>query len=102
MNTMSGIGATLPVACRWCGERHGVRCYSVSAIEYHPDGTVKRVEFVRLAAPGLPAAFPSKSPQTIGDLPAGSSGKLWRTKELPSVTSPLGILGYDMYKGGAF
>ena len=33
--------------CRWCGEKHGVRCYAVAAIEYHPDGTVRRVEFVQ-------------------------------------------------------
>jgi hypothetical protein len=30
--------------CRWCGETH-LRCPEVSAIEYHPDGSVKRVEF---------------------------------------------------------
>lgn len=35
-----------PGTCRWCGMIHGPRCYAVAAIEYHPDGTVKRVEFV--------------------------------------------------------
>jgi hypothetical protein len=33
--------------CRWCGAWHGPRCPTVQAIEYHPDGTVKRVEFVK-------------------------------------------------------
>lgn len=27
---------------------HGPKCPSVKALEYHPDGTVKRVEFVEL------------------------------------------------------
>jgi hypothetical protein len=31
--------------CRWCGRWHGPVCPRVQAIEYHPDGTVKRVEF---------------------------------------------------------
>jgi hypothetical protein len=32
-------------SCRWCGGLHGVQCPSVKAIEYHQDGSVKRVEF---------------------------------------------------------
>jgi hypothetical protein len=32
--------------CRFCGMYHGPLCPSVRAIEYHPDGTVKRVELV--------------------------------------------------------
>lgn len=32
--------------CQWCGLIHGPRCPTVKAIEYHPDGTVKRVEFM--------------------------------------------------------
>lgn len=33
--------------CRWCGVIHMTtgKCPSVKAFEYHPDGTVKRVEF---------------------------------------------------------
>jgi hypothetical protein len=32
--------------CRWCGLIHASpMCPTVKAIEYHPDGTVKRVEF---------------------------------------------------------
>lgn len=31
--------------CWWCGTIHGVTCPRVKALEYHPDGRVKRVEF---------------------------------------------------------
>lgn len=31
--------------CRWCGMIHGPKCPSVKAMEFHLDGTVKRVEF---------------------------------------------------------
>lgn len=31
--------------CRYCGNYHGPLCPDVKAIEYHPNGTVKRVEF---------------------------------------------------------
>lgn len=33
-------------SCRWCGFFHGARCPQVAALEFSPDGTVKRVEFV--------------------------------------------------------
>lgn len=33
--------------CKWCGLTHGPRCHAVVAIEYYPDGAVKRVEFVK-------------------------------------------------------
>lgn len=42
-NTMT----PLPAACRWCGFAHGPRCPAVAAMEFHPDGTLKRVEFVQ-------------------------------------------------------
>lgn len=32
--------------CGWCGGYHSGTCPKVKAIEYHPDGTVKRVEFI--------------------------------------------------------
>ncbi len=35
----------MPRQCGWCGMIHGPRCPSVKAMEFHPDGTVKRVEF---------------------------------------------------------
>lgn len=36
-----------PRLCGYCGVVHGPRCPYVQAIEYYPDGTVKRVEFVK-------------------------------------------------------
>jgi hypothetical protein len=37
--------ATASGQCRWCGRYHGAFCPLVKALEFHPDGTVKRVEF---------------------------------------------------------
>lgn len=34
-----------PAPCRFCGQRHGHLCPYVRAIEYYPDGAVRRVEF---------------------------------------------------------
>lgn len=31
--------------CEWCGCIHSGKCPQVKAIQYHKDGTVKRVEF---------------------------------------------------------
>ena len=31
--------------CRWCKTYHPSKCPLVKALEYHPDGTLKRVEF---------------------------------------------------------
>lgn len=33
--------------CGFCGNFHGKICPSVRAIEYHENGTIKRVEFMR-------------------------------------------------------
>ena len=35
--------------CQFCGQKHGVRCPSVKAIEYYENGTVRRVEFMTAA-----------------------------------------------------
>lgn len=35
--------------CQWCGVIHGPKCPEVRAIEYHQDGTIKRVEFITRA-----------------------------------------------------
>lgn len=32
-------------ACPYCGSIHTSRCPQVKAFEYHPDGSLKRVEF---------------------------------------------------------
>lgn len=37
--------AVAPPTCRWCGLRHDTLCHLVKALEFFPDGTVKRVEF---------------------------------------------------------
>lgn len=31
--------------CQWCGQIHMTVCFMVKALEYFPDGTIKRVEF---------------------------------------------------------
>ena len=42
--------------CPYCGAVHVTgRCPAVKAIEYHPDGTTKRVEF--WGPPGMPLAY---------------------------------------------
>lgn len=45
-NTAKGFVDGPAATCRWCGMHHGPRCPGVAAMEFHPDGTVKRVEFV--------------------------------------------------------
>ncbi len=42
--------------CQWCGSWHSGKCPLVKAIDYYPDGTVKRVEFhdTRASAPEWP------------------------------------------------
>lgn len=34
-----------PVRCQYCGNFHQTICPTIKAMEYHPNGTVKRVEF---------------------------------------------------------
>lgn len=44
----TGSGASISywiTNCRWCGFMHTGQCPCVKAIEYYPDGVVKRVEF---------------------------------------------------------
>lgn len=38
-------GVNDPNRCAWCNGFHAHKCPLVKAIEYHPDGTTKRVEF---------------------------------------------------------
>lgn len=35
--------------CNLCGNEHEFKCPLIKAYEYHPDGIVKRVEFVTFA-----------------------------------------------------
>lgn len=40
--------------CRWCGAMHPeLRCPKIRAVEFHPDGTIKRVEFLTPADAAL-------------------------------------------------
>jgi hypothetical protein len=45
-------------ACTHCGGRHTGACPRVKSIEFHRDGTVKRVEYHPWAQPFLPPASP--------------------------------------------
>lgn len=56
--------AAVPVAtCQYCGAIHAGRCPAVAAIEYYPDGSVKRVEFL---SPQAPPSWPvPTSGQTV-------------------------------------
>lgn len=38
-------GTSLHQKCNYCGLYHEAKCPLVKAFEYHPDGTLKRVEF---------------------------------------------------------
>lgn len=52
--------------CRWCGAYHDEKCPIVKAIEYHQDGTVKRVEFLTPADQMQPLMSP---PATVPQSP---------------------------------
>lgn len=62
-----------PRNCPYCGTLHiegSGKCPLVSAFEYHPNGTLKRVEFygpapVSASVPG-PASIPAFLPTPIG------------------------------------
>jgi hypothetical protein len=45
MVSTTGIPNTNTMNCQWCGMIHNGTCPKVAAIEYHPNGAVKRVEF---------------------------------------------------------
>jgi hypothetical protein len=52
-------------ACPYCHQTHAGKCALVKAFEYHPDGSIKRVEFY---APSdyVPAIFANPAPQNNG------------------------------------
>lgn len=35
----------LALICQYCGMSHSITCPRIKAMEYHPDGTIKRIEF---------------------------------------------------------
>lgn len=66
--------------CRWCDNYHTAICPSVKAIEYYPDGTVKRVEFkessVFVQQPAVPAGPHYPPIQIPNVLPADQHWKV--------------------------
>lgn len=55
---MSGYTST-PAICPHCNYGHAGTCPRIKAIEYHPDGTVKRIEFheprpISMPMPSIP------------------------------------------------
>jgi len=34
-------------SCIWCGLMHGGSCPEIAAMDFYPDGEIKRVEFLR-------------------------------------------------------
>lgn len=58
MNTTAALNN--PAKCRYCGMMHGPTCWMLKAIEYHEDGSIKRVEFKTAADyPQTTSAAPS-------------------------------------------
>lgn len=58
----AGNVVTLPAACPHCGMYHQATCPRVKAIEYHNDGTVKRIEF-HTPEYGFPSVIVSEVPK---------------------------------------
>jgi hypothetical protein len=66
--------------CQYCGLIHGAKCPSVKAIEYNPDGSVKRVEFFAPNdyLPKLGAPFPLPPYDvTCGHVPSSDVPMRW-------------------------
>lgn len=71
MNTTSANPLLNHEACRYCSSpttvvMHGGACPRVKAIEYYPDGRVKRVEFHGYELGPLPAALATLRRVTCG------------------------------------
>jgi hypothetical protein len=45
--------------CPWCKMIHDTKCPLVKALEFHPDGSLKRVEFKSAGDFAAPIAYPS-------------------------------------------
>ncbi len=55
----TGAGGAAPHQCRYCGVYHSDACPRVKAFEYHPDGSLKRVEIWSGSLRSCAAASPS-------------------------------------------
>jgi hypothetical protein len=60
--------------CKWCGMIHGPRCPSVKAIEYFPDGTIKRVEFMTPADRSPSIQYYNPWPWQVPQTPSYTTG----------------------------
>lgn len=49
----------LSFPCQHCGLHHSAPCPRIKAVEYYPDGTVKRVEYIE---PQPTVTFSARSP----------------------------------------
>lgn len=59
------MNSTADTNCQYCGMGHTGKCPMISAIEYHEDGSVKRVEFY---APQPTQQIPVLGPTTWPDV----------------------------------
>lgn len=73
----------MPDKCPHCGLIHETTCPRIRAIEYHPNGAVKRVEFHDYAVPPAllfgwrnpaPHASPPRSPGYCGNFTVDGDG----------------------------
>lgn len=69
---MTNRPADLAGRCPYCGNLHQTKCFMVKAFEYHPDGSLRRVEFFE----PLPAKVES-GPSIVVGSPWGSSVTTW-------------------------
>lgn len=67
-------------SCCWCGAIHGATCPRVKALEYHPDGTIKRVEFFT----------PNDYPPLMGRIVSSAGPDIPTAYALGSLQQPLG------------
>jgi hypothetical protein len=92
------------IECQWCNTEHKGRCPWVSAFEFHPDRTVKRVEFYIYPAPApIPVAanpYPMWPwpwpylvpilPEYITMMPPVPPNNIWIKTGLADFSCPLG------------
>ena len=58
--------------CQHCGGYHVAKCPLIKAIEYHPDGEVKRVEFMTPADYAMPMPYIPSWPAAPNPYPPGA------------------------------
>ena len=58
-----------PIRCDHCGGFHAAKCPLVKAYEYHPDGTLRRVEFYAPNDHGPLVSAKTEFPYPFGNRP---------------------------------